>query len=229
MRRITRVLSPIIVVAGWSVVLLAAAAPAAAQARVSGLGAVVFGQDAVGPGFAVSLGYDVRPSIGFEVEFGFVADLSRDLDLPHILDNSFGNGFTPLIFPTPEFETEMRVVSFSVNLVGHLGNPEQKLSPYVVVGGGTANVTRSLDVPTIVPLFAGLGEIPGLPNLGSLLSLLPSAEFSENAFMATVGGGVDFRITNRLSAGVDARYQHVFSEADAFGMTRLGGRLSFKF
>jgi len=212
--------------AGWLLITLAAVVPASAQARLSGVGAAGFGQDHVAPSVAVSLAYDVKPAIGFELEFAVLSGLSSPFDGPRIL----GDSLAPLIFPAPDFRTHTRIVSFSANLVGQLAKPESKMAPFVVVGGGTANVARRLDFPRFVPDLDAIGEFVDFGESVSFLLPYPiSGEFTENAFMATVGGGIDVRITERWSAGVDVRYQHVFSDIEAFGMTRVGGRVSVKF
>jgi opacity protein-like surface antigen len=208
-------------------VTFAAAAPAAAQARLTGGFAAGFGQDQVAPSGSVSLGYDLKPNFGVELEFAVVSGLGRTLNLPTIL----GESFSPLVFPTPDFRSDTRIISFSANVVGRLGPPEHKVSPFVVLGGGTANVRRDVGFPRFLPDFNEL-----IPDIGerptALLLPYPSASsFSENAFMATVGGGLDIGLTSRLSAGVDVRYQHVFSDGsiNGIGLTRVGGRFTFKF
>jgi opacity protein-like surface antigen len=205
----------------WIVVTFAAATPAAAQARLIGGFAAAFAEEGVAPLGSIGLGYDFKPNFGIELEFGFLWDLSRRLHPPTILES-----VAPQIYPAPDFRPETRIVSFSANAVGRLGPEEHKLSPYVVLGGGTANVKREFAftyLPYVTELIPLIGDRPTL--------LLPriATEFSENAFTATVGGGLDINLTSRLAAGVDVRYQQVFSDTDGFGITRVGGRFTFRF
>lgn len=213
------------------VVTFAAAAPAAAQARLTGGFGAAFGEDQVGPSGSVSLGYDLKPNFGVELEFAMLSGLSRTLDIPRILGDTFSP--LPLIFPTPEFRSDMRMVSFSANVVGRLGPAEHKVSPYVVIGGGTANVRREIGFQSFLPDFSLLPELSGIDfDLGAIRALLPYpgfSEYSENAFMATVGGGIDIDLTSRIAVGADVRYQQIFSDLNGFGVTRVGGRFTFKF
>jgi opacity protein-like surface antigen len=209
------------------VVTLAAAKPSAAQARLTGGFAAGFGSDQVAPSGFVSLGYDVKPNFGLEVEFGVTSGLGRTMNVPVILD------VTPLVYPSPEFSGDTRIISFSANAVGRMGAPEHKVSPYVVVGGGLANVEREIGFIRF-PDFRSLIPDNGPIDISAISPLLPYptfSEFTENAFMATVGGGLDIDIASRMAAGVDVRYQHVFSDrsSNGIGVLRVGGRFTFKF
>lgn len=216
-------------VASFAVVSITVAPPAAAQARLTAGFGAGFGDDQVGPGGSIGLGYDVKPNFGVELEFTIVSGLSRTLDIPRILA---GVSPLPLIFPTPEFRSDMRMVGFSANIVGRLGPAEHKVSPYVVVGGGTANVRRTIDFPRFLPDFTALlPDFDGV-NLGPISAILPFpsfTEFTENAFMATVGGGIDIDLTSRMAVGADVRYRQIFSDVNGFGITSVGGRFTFKF
>lgn len=121
--------------------------------------------------------------------------------------------------PLPDFVdlevtgAETSVLSLSGELKASLVGDPNRVSPYVTIGAGVADVKVG-DI-TISTSFLGI-EIEET-----------MAGISETVAMATVGAGLDIPFGERLGAFVEGRYQSNFTEGDTtdFSSIRAGIRI----
>lgn len=106
------------------------------------------------------------------------------------------------------------VLSLSGELKASLREDPDRVSPYVTIGGGVADVKVS-DV-TITTSFFGIELEETMEGM------------SETAVMATAGLGLDMPIGERFGAFIEGRYQTNLTKGDAtdFGSVRAGIRIS---
>ncbi len=242
-----------VVVAAW--LLAAWASPAAAQAafdsgaRVSGFFAGSFGDGGATPSFGASVGYRFSPHFGFELDAGDTTSLNLGtrqiapvpLDLGTLVQQvpSLG-GRLPAGMVLPGFlggpfvvDRSARVVHFLANFVGEFPSPARWLRPYVLAGGGVANLEER-DTYSFVGLDRGLqGELAALGlstiDLGGLnLGQLGTASRSQTALAMNAGGGVDFQLWRGFALGADVRYLHLFAEEGGYNFARIGARASYR-
>jgi hypothetical protein len=189
-------------------------------AYVSALGGVSAGDGGASPAVAVSAGYLTPKRIGFEVEFGFVADLDFPSPDVSILATSFP-GTT--IFPPIVFESSGDLFTFHTNVVFPLTS-SGKLRVQAIAGGGAASVrihTR---------FMRGSIILEGLPGLLPPIPVLPTeSTVWEAALSLNLGGFIEYALTERFGAGVDARYNHVFVDREGLDFARITGRVSWRF
>jgi hypothetical protein len=203
--------------------LCCCALPAVARgqtAYVSASGGVSAGDGGASPAIAVSAGYLTPKRIGFEVEFGFVADLDFPGPDVSILATSFPG---TSIFPPIMFESSGDLFTFHTNVVFPLTS-SGKLRVQAIAGGGAANVrihTR---------FIRGSIILEGLPEFLPPFPVLPTeSTVSDAALSLNLGGFIEYALTERLGAGVDARYNHVFLEREGLDFARITGRMSWRF
>jgi hypothetical protein len=203
--------------------LCCCALPAVASgqtAYVSASGGVSAGDGGASPAIAVSAGYLTPKRIGFEVEFGFVADLDFPGPDVSILATSFPG---TSIFPPIMFESSGDLFTFHTNVVFPLTS-SGKLRVQAIAGGGAANVrihTR---------FIRGSIILEGLPEFLPPFPVLPTeSTVSDAALSLNLGGFIEYALTERLGAGVDARYNHVFLEREGLDFARITGRMSWRF
>jgi opacity protein-like surface antigen len=105
---------------------------------------------------------------------------------------------------------DMSVVSVSGELKASFVGDPSKISPYVIGGGGIAHL--SMSSVTMTGSFLGM----------QLAEETMEGE-SETALMATVGGGVDIPISERLGVFVEARYQFNFTSEELTNFAGVRG------
>jgi len=191
--------------------LLAAAMPASAQedhgARISGSFSGVLGEGDTNMGFGGAVGYRFSPRFGMDFEVVGLPDFSIN-----------------------DFERGGRGVAFLSQFVSEFPSPAHWLTPYVLGGGGVANVTRQLNIP----FFTG-GEVRRLfPRDGPFpvdpfdpIGRTPGR--AETSLALTVGGGVDFNIWGGLAVGPNISYMKLFGSVQDLDLTRIGARAAYRF
>lgn len=156
------------------------------------------------------VGYRFSPHLSVQALLNydrFELDGNRLLDgagldpIPDFIDISINGGDTSIL-------------SLSGELKASLREDSDRVSPYVTIGGGVADVQVS-DV-RISTSFLGI-------ELEETV-----AGMSETAVVATVGLGLDMPLGNRLGAFVEGRYQTNMTDDDTtdFGSFRAGIRIS---
>jgi opacity protein-like surface antigen len=96
--------------------------------------------------------------------------------------------------------------------------PTARFIPYVVAGGGVANVKE------IFSITAPIAAAPGIPVV-----IPPRAVRQSSTDLAlTVGGGVSVLVAERVSVDADARYGRFFAARD-LNVGRFGLGLSYRF
>ena len=201
---------------GWRfvlglVVLLGAAWPASAQedqgARISGSFSGVLGEGDASMGFGGAVGYRFSSRVGIDFEAVGLPD-----------------------FKINENERGGRGVAFLSQFVTEFPSPAHWLTPYVLGGGGVANVTRQSTFPRIAGddirrLFAEDRRFPVEPNypIGG-----PTGR-AETSLALTVGGGVDFNIWGKLAVGPNITFMKLFGNYEDLDLTRIGARAAFRF
>jgi hypothetical protein len=79
-----------------------------------------------------------------------------------------------------------------------------RLVPFFVVGGGSANVRRSVDVVVPLPVvIPPKGVILPVPLLRSITQHIAT---SSNDLALTIGGGLDVRVIPHVAVNADLRY-----------------------
>ena len=199
---------------GWRltlvlVVVLGAAWPASAQedhgARVSGSFSGVLGEGDASIGWGGSVGYRFTPRAGMDFEVVGLPD-----------------------FKINEHELGGRGVAFLSQFVTEFPSPAHWLTPYVLGGGGVANVTRQQTFPvepdgrTLVTrgrnFRGGLNDFIGR-GIGR----------AETSLALTVGGGVDFNILGKLAVGPNISFMKLFGNFEDLDLTRIGARAAYRF
>jgi opacity protein-like surface antigen len=192
-------------------VLLGAAVPASAQedqgARISGSFAGVLGEGDTNMGFGGAVGYRFSPHVGIDFEVVGLPDFSIN-----------------------DFERGGRGVAFLTQFVSEFPSPARWLTPYVLGGGGVANVTRQLNIPLIARadgrlLFPRDRRFPVEPYypIGGRTGA------AETNLALTVGGGVDFNILGKLAIGPNISYMKLFGSFEDLDLTRIGVRAAYRF
>ena len=210
------------------------AAPANAQDSgpyLSGFGGLSAGDGSAAAAAGGSVGWMASPRVGFELELALTPGLELfDEDrFPRIL------GPFPSIFPPPTFESTGRLITFQTNALASTG-PRGRWTITALGGGGVAHLRRRTTVgfPSIVfpPGIFGSFEFTGSPfDLDRLEYSWIERELtaSDSALCLNAGGLVEFAITRRLSAGVDARYQHAFFGDEGLDTARVTARVRWNF
>ena len=193
------------------VLLSAAAMPVAAQedhgARISGSFSGVLGEDDANIGFGGAFGYRFSPRVGMDFEVVGLPDFSIN-----------------------DFERSGRGVAFLSQFVTEFPSAAHWLTPYVLGGGGVANVTRQLNFPLftggdIRRLFPGDRRFPVDPI--DPIGRTPGR--AETSLALTVGGGVDFNIWGRLAVGPNISFMKLFGNFEDLDLTRIGARAAYRF
>lgn len=191
-------------------------------ARFSGFIGGSFGDGDTTVAIGAAVGFRVTRYVGWELEWAYIPSLDLvDTDDPRILATG-QTTFTvapgliiPFIFPP--FRVSGRAITFLSNFVAEFPTAVHWLRPYLLAGGGLANVSQQVD-------FGGRPIPLGLEAFFPLF-----VESSRTDLALTTGGGVDFQIWRGLAIGGDLRYLHIFGEGEGFDMTRVGTRVSYRF
>ena len=166
----------------------------------------------------ISAGYRFNRAFGLGVELAMVPSLPRDLPTYYSfarIDNASGS-----------------ITSFTTNVRLEIPTTPARIIPYVVMGGGVANVKESADV-----IIAGVPPIDvrilGLdPSVTSLIFPPPDIRspftVSTTDLALTVGGGVSILAVHGMSIDVDLRYLHLMGTQDR-SIGRFGAGVSYRF
>lgn len=214
-----------------AVVAALVAVPAAAQPRtgaVIGGTASVLSMDSDGhAAISGSIGYKLNSALSFGIELTGVPDLDPDPAIP-----------VPLLapyFPIFYGEAEGSATIFTTNVRIDIPTTNRRIMPFVVGGGGVANIEESFSVsfrsstsvpPSFLAEFAALGLSPTV--LSTILA--PSFPFrsSSTGLALTIGGGASIMATDRFSIDVDLRYLRIDAETDR-DAGRFGAGVSYRF
>jgi len=185
-----------------------AQSPTGAGPHIAGsVGGSLF-DDHLSPAQNITAGYRFNRIFGFEVG----AELIQGL---HFTEREDGS----LALFVPASGNDGRALLFLTNAVATMPMRVLGFTPYVLAGGGMANIRQSVRFAT-----------GGIPEL----------ERSQNVLALTFGGGVEYPVWRGLALGVDVRYLHLFSErfdtsADRYALpdpvdpVRIGTRISYRF
>jgi opacity protein-like surface antigen len=142
---------------------------------------------------AVAAGYRFTRALSLEVEVGHLPNLGFDV----------GPGRPAGCFLPPSSDCSAyvgqsggRAVTFLTNIVIHAPRHTSRLKPYILAGGGIANVRQSIR----------------FPRCSSWVHCI-AFDRSQNVLAVAAGGGVAYRIWRGLELGMDARYLRLFTEA----------------
>jgi len=216
----------------------AGAARAQPGGRVTFLVGATAGSDTgISPMIGAAVGSRLTPHLGFELEVGFLphvdfADRSIDVPIPLVLrDDLLAAGLSILPFPFPyRLERDGHITTFLANAVGEFETRANWLRFHVLAGGGVASVVGTTTIDFSPPaVFAGLS----LPS--RLIDPTP-IESQRTELALQTGAGAEFRVWERTSVGVDARYLHVAGPGGAgdgvsgsLHLVRVSGRVSVRF
>ena len=198
---------------------------------VSGFGGVSAGDGSAAATGGASVGWMSTRRLGFEVEIAGAGglDLLDEDDFPRIL-NPF-----PAIFPQPTFESAGRLITFQTNALVSTGSDARWMIT-AIAGGGVAHLRRRTRIgfPDIVfpPLGPFSFDTPPLPfDISRIDYSWTEREIttSDSALCLNAGGAVEFALTRRLTAGVDARYVHAFFANDGLDTARVAARMRWRF
>ena len=111
-----------------------------------------------------------------------------------------------------------RATIFTTNARIDLPTLTTRVSPYVVGGGGVANLKERFTI-------AGPASVAG-----SIPVVIPprAATQSSTALALTLGGGVSLLAARHLSVDIDLRYARLIASHD-LNITRFGVGLSYRF
>ena len=220
-----------------ALILIAIAAPAAAQQQSPAAGGIVYGL--VGGGFgdgtfvAAGAGAGLRLTrhLGLDLELTRLSG-GRAETLPGLgwiasagATSVFRDAFEPgatfepdadfedYPFPFIDFEDPRRdVTAFLTKFTVEFPIVDGLLFPYLTGGAGVGRVTERFGAVILPRIF------PPPPNAWSDLGL-----------SFTLGGGVDVRLWRGLGAGVDVRWLRVLRVYDAVDAAQLTARASYRF
>lgn len=135
-------------------------------------------------GVYVGAGVTFAATKGRKGQFGgdVFAGYERRLDNHFVIGVRFDTGYSPLLAPAGRF----RGVDFAMGEV-KVGYEFGRVTPYLYAGGGAARATA----------FASVLPDPGA-TLNGLFGRGPGFG------IATFGGGVDYRVTDKVTIGVSA-------------------------
>ena len=200
-------------------------------ARVSGFFGGSFGEGKTPITTGGSVGYRFTPRFGFDFEVQVMPDTHFDRDRLNPLLDSL-RPFAGIV-PLPSFDSSGRTVAFLTNFVTELPTDAGWLIPYVEGGGGVASVSRSLVVLPLLATPAAALYVPRTvvfpPIVGYTIARFDGLSRSETDLALTIGGGVDFQLWNGLAVGVNIRYLRLFGTTNDLNLTRLAGRVSYRF
>ena len=194
-------------------VMCAFAAPANAQegARISGFYSGAIGEGETNVGAGGSVGYRFTPRFGFDFEALALPDFETD--------GRDGGG---------------RGVAFLSNFVTEFPSPAAWLTPYVLGGGGVANIrfgsTYEFEDRDGRPVAVSSRGRRGFPPIvaNDLRLIRVNGGRSETSLALSIGGGVDFSIWRGLAVGPNITFMKFFGSRDT-DLTHIGARASYRF
>jgi opacity protein-like surface antigen len=164
-----------------------------------------------------SAGYRFNRAFGLGVELTAVPSLPRNLPdyYPFArIDNASGS-----------------ITTFTTNVRLEIPTTPARIIPFVVMGGGVANVKERADViiaypPIDVSILGFPREVTSLiyppPDIRSPYTI------STTELALTVGGGVSILAVHGMSIDVDLRYLHLMGTEDR-SVGRFGAGVSYRF
>ena len=184
--------------------------------------------------FAGSFEYRFNRVAGLEIEATVVPSLKSESPDVRILAASSSSSFIAaqlslgpaVTFPTSLFVNQRgRAIFFTNNVRVHVPTTVSRIDPYVVAGGGVANVTHTVDYNPI---------IFNVPTRGSIVSpaifppITQPLTTSTTSLALTLGGGVGIRVTGGLWVEGDLRMFRVMgSDDENAGRFGIGARYRF--
>jgi hypothetical protein len=199
------------------------------------VGATAGSDTGISPMIGAAVGSRLTPHLGFELEVGFLPDVdfedrSIDVPIPLALRGELqAAGLS--IFPFPyRLERDGHITTFLANAVGEFETRANWLRFHVVAGGGVASVVGTTTIDFSPPVvFAGIS----LPS--RFIDPTP-IESQRTELALQTGAGAEFRVWERTSVGVDARYLYVAgpggagdSVSGSLHLVRVSGRVSVRF
>ena len=206
---------------------LASAMAAAPISAAAGQGATIEGivaattiESRTEASVAGGIGYRVNHFVGFGVEVTSVPVLKPDaatLRSATIID-AFGSAVVLNSAPSPTVSAgDGRATVFTTNVRIELPPIATRFLPYVVGGGGIANIKDNFTVTLPVP-------VPGIPVV-----IQPQAITQSSTSVAlTMGGGASILMTGHVAVDVDLRYLRLIESRD-LNVGRFGIGLSYRF
>jgi opacity protein-like surface antigen len=159
------------------------------------------GQATVGAVVAATTSIDSKTELSIAMATGYRVS-------PHV-------GFGLELMSVPDLKPDGHATVFTTNVRLDIA-PTARINPYVVGGGGIANVRETSVV--IPPAPFGLPVVmPSLPVTQSSTELVLGA-----------GGGVGFPLAGHVSAGIDLRYLRLIESRDR-NVGRFGVGVSYGF
>jgi opacity protein-like surface antigen len=169
---------------------------------------------------AGGIGYRVNRFVGFGVEVTSVPVRKPDgatLRSSTIIDSLGSAVVLDSVAPPTISGGDGRATVFTTNVRIELATIAARFLPYVVGGGGIANVKDNFTVTLPVP-------VPGIPVL-----IQPAAVTqSSTDLVLTVGGGASILMTAHVSVDVDLRYLRLIASRD-LNVGRFGVGFSYRF
>ena len=192
-------------------------APPASKGYVEVVAQSAFG-NVTSQSFGVELGVTISPTLQGFVEAGHVRDTaSSELGSSALLIAGFlSQTQTNVTF------SGKQPVTFGLAGVRYLIHPSAKVEPYVLVGGGVAQVKK--DVTFSV---AGTDVTANLAQNGVVLGTDLSG--SETKPMITVGVGVVWPAWQRVIVDFQYRYGRVFTSDQGLNVSRAGVGIGVRF
>ena len=181
--------------------------------------------------FAGSFEYRVNRVAGFEVEATAVPTLKSEIPDGRLLAASSISSILPATissrlttFPTSLFSNQRgRAIFFTNNVRVHVPTTAARIDPYVVAGGGVANVRHTVDFSPII------FNVPGFGNISSILPPIPNPlSTSDTSLVLTLGGGVGIRAVSKLWIEADLRMFRIFDTEDE-NLGRFGVGVRYRF
>ena len=204
-----------------------ASAMAAAPISAAGQGVTIDGivaattiESKAEPAVAVGMGYRVNRFVGFGVEMTSVPALRPEpatLRSATIID-SVGSAavLNSVVGPTVS-AGDGRAIVFTTNVRVELSPIARRVLPYLVGGGGIAEIKNSFTVSLPLP-------VAGIPVV-----IQPQAVTQASTDLAlTAGGGVGILMTDHVSVDVDLRYLRLIGNRD-LNVGRFGIGFRYRF
>jgi len=201
-----------VVFAAFALVALASPKSAAAGQEViaGGVVAATSIESRTEMSAAAAVGFRVNRLASIGVEVTSVPTLKPDVAA---LDPS-----TLLVSNGAASGTDGRATIFTTNVRIEIPMSNTRIIPYVIAGGGVANVKESFTITAPVPVP------PGIPVV---IPPRPVTQ-SSTALALTTGGGVSMLVATHVSIDVDLRYARLIANRD-LNVGRFGVGLSYRF
>jgi hypothetical protein len=173
-----------------------------------------------------TVGYRLNSAIGLEVEITSIPML--DPDLPQSAASTFGIVYT---------DAGGRAALFTTNVRLELPGASRRVIPFVVGGGGVANISTHYTISiTRPPVTVPPGVFRSTLIESSLVSNTIAGPVaypqrvggSPTGMVLNLGGGASFLVTDHLAIEADLRYGRILSDYDS-NMGRFGGGVSYRF